>query len=205
MFCTITTLEAVPIVLRIVVAATSTLNSLRSCATSAKLTLKQSISKNWLVPRKRPEANRGAARPAANCCIRAAVSFVRREESSIYKYCSYKWCGKNVHSIAKAFGERYSENLRFGNRPAVKLSLKIYQVLGSVCICSSKLRCKKRLIWIINYRLYRSFRAIRSGFCTPINALAESVGRLDQKFFGRRVETMVCAPRPQSRVFSKNL
>jgi hypothetical protein len=33
---------------------------------------------------------------------------------------------------------------------------------------------------------------------------AETVGRLNQKFFGRRVETMAGSPRLQSRVFSKN-
>jgi hypothetical protein len=37
------------------------------------------------------------------------------------------------------------------------------------------------------------------------NYSAETIVLLNQKFFGRRVETMVSSPRPQSRVFSKNL
>jgi hypothetical protein len=53
--------------------------------------------------------------------------------------------------------------------------------------------------------LYRSFQARSNYFNVQINSEAESVGRLDQKFFGRRVETISSSPLPQSRVFSKNL
>jgi hypothetical protein len=38
-----------------------------------------------------------------------------------------------------------------------------------------------------------------------INFEAETIGRLNQKFFGRRVVTVFSSPLPQSRVFSKNL
>jgi hypothetical protein len=41
-------------------------------------------------------------------------------------------------------------------------------------------------------------------FSAPTTHPAETIERLNQKFFGRRVETMVSAPRSQSRVFSKN-
>jgi hypothetical protein len=38
----------------------------------------------------------------------------------------------------------------------------------------------------------------------PKNYPAETIGRLNQKFFGRRVETIFISLMPQSRVFSKN-
>jgi hypothetical protein len=41
------------------------------------------------------------------------------------------------------------------------------------------------------------FRALK-------NHEAETIGRLNQKFFGRRVETIFSSPLPLSRVFSKN-
>jgi hypothetical protein len=42
-------------------------------------------------------------------------------------------------------------------------------------------------------------------FSAPTKIPAETIGRLNQKFFGRRAETIFKSPLPQSRVFSKNL
>jgi hypothetical protein len=39
---------------------------------------------------------------------------------------------------------------------------------------------------------------------TLVKSPAETIERLNQKFFGRRVETTFSSPLPKSRVFSKN-
>jgi hypothetical protein len=57
----------------------------------------------------------------------------------------------------------------------------------------------------IQANLYRSIQAGRSCFPRIKNHPAETIGRLNQKFFGRRVETMFSSPWPPSRVFSENL
>jgi hypothetical protein len=49
------------------------------------------------------------------------------------------------------------------------------------------------------------FHLVEVVFRTPRNLPAETIGRLNQKFFGRRVETIFSALGQLSRVFSKNL
>jgi hypothetical protein len=64
--------------------------------------------------------------------------------------------------------------------------------------------------WIAKILMYRPiytavFRLDEVVFLASKNPPAETIGRLNQKFFGRRVETMFSSPLPPSRVFSKNL
>jgi hypothetical protein len=68
-----------------------------------------------------------------------------------------------------------------------------------------KHRCKKRQTPQGASQFIPQFSSkTRLLFSVRTTIEAETVGLLNQKFFGRRVEAMVSSPRPISRVFSKN-
>jgi hypothetical protein len=102
-----------------------------------------------------------------------------------------------------------AQNLRFENSVAARighedsfrlfLSERFKFAFSRLKKASVARNIAKKSLLYIAIHLLEEFAA-RAKTISP----AETFGRLNQKFFGRRVDTIFSSPRPQSRVFSKN-